>query len=63
MVIKLGINNTNLTKAFIALDKRNFADFKDREKKKQNKKAIKKKMNKVSYTTVFEDFHSLDLIG
>ena len=63
MEIKLGINNTSLTKAFKALDKKNFANFKDKEKKKQNKKAIKKKMNNVSYTSMFEDFHRLDLFG
>ena len=63
MEMKFGIKKTNLSNAFIARDKEIFADFKDREKKKQNTKVFKKKSNKDSYTSVFKDFHSVDLVG
>lgn len=63
MEMKLGINKTNLSKAFIARDKEIFADSKDREKKRRSTKVLKKKSTKVSCKTLFEDFHSVDLIG
>ena len=63
MDMKLDIKNTNLFKAVVARDKEIFADPKDRQKKKNTTKDFKKKSNKVSYTSVFEDFHSVDLFG
>ena len=63
MNMKFGINKTNLSKAFIAQDKEIFADSRDREKKKRSTKVLKKKSTKVSYKSLFEDFHSVDLIG
>ena len=63
MNMKFGINKTNLSKAFIARDKEIFADSRDREKKKRSTKVLKKKSTKVMYKSLFEDFHSVDLIG
>jgi len=63
MNMKFGINKTNLSKAFIARDKEIFADSRDREKKKRSTKVLKKKSTKVGYKSLFEDFHSVDLIG
>ena len=63
MDMKFGIDKTNLSKAFITRDKEIFADSKDREKKKRSTKILKKKSNKASYNSLFEDFHSVDLIG
>ena len=63
MDMKFGINKTNLSKAFIARDKEIFADSKDREKKKRNTRVIKKKSTKISCKLLFEEFHSVDLIG
>ena len=63
MDMKFGINKTNLSKAFIARDKEIFADSRDREKKKRSTKVLKKKLTKVSYKSLFEDFYSVDLIG
>ena len=63
MDMKFGINKTNLSKAFIARDKEIFADSRDREKKKRSTKVVKKKSTTVSYKSLFEDFHSVDLIG
>ena len=63
MDMKFGINKTNLSKAFIARDKEIFADSRDREKKKRSAKVLKKKSPKGSYKSLFEDFHSVDLIG
>jgi len=61
--MKFGINKTNLSKAFIARDKEIFADSRDRQKKKHNAKDFKRKSNKVSYNSVFKDFHCVDFIG
>ena len=63
MDMKFGINKTNLSKAFIARDKEIFADSRNREKKKKSSKVLKKKSTKVSYKSLFEDFHRVDLIG
>ena len=63
MDMKLGINRGDLSKAFIAREKEIHADSKDKEKKKQRKKNFKKKSQKNSYKSLFEDFHSVDLIG
>ena len=61
--MKLGTINNELSKAFIAREKEIFADSRDREKKKRSTKVLKKKSTKVSYKSLFEDFHSVDLIG
>ena len=63
MNMKFEINKTNLSKTFIAQDKEIFAESKDREKKKKNTRVLKKKSIKVSYKSLFDDFHSVDLIG
>ena len=64
MEMKFGINRTSLSKAFIVRDKEIFSDSKNREnKKKKNTRALKKKLTKSSYNSLFEDFHSVDLIG
>jgi len=63
MDIKLGINRGDLSKTFIAREKEIHADSKDKEKKKQRKKNFKKKSQKNSHRSLFEDFHSVDLIG
>jgi hypothetical protein len=63
MDMKFEINKTNLSKAFIARDKEIFAESKDREKKKKNTRVLKKKLTKVSYKSLFDDFHRVDLIG
>ena len=61
--MKLGINRSELSKTFIAREKEIYADSKDKEKKKKRKKNFKKKSSKSSYKGLFEDFHSVDLIG
>ena len=63
MDMKLGINRSDLSNAFIRREKEIFADSKDKEKKKQPKKTFKKKLNKDRYKGVFENFHSIDLLG
>ena len=61
--MKLGINRNNLSNAFITRDKEIYADTKDKEKKKQKTKTLKKKSNKDGYKNIFENFHSIDLLG
>ena len=61
--MKLGINRNNLSNAFIASDKEIYADTKDKEKKKQKTKTLKKKSNKDGFKNIFENFHSIDLLG
>ena len=63
MDMKLGINRSNLSNAFIRLEKEISAESKDKEKKKQPKKTFKKKSNKDSYKGIFENFNSVDLLG
>tara|TARA_B100000287_G_scaffold364065_1_gene358088 strand:- start:391 stop:606 length:216 start_codon:yes stop_codon:yes gene_type:complete len=63
MDMKLGINRGDLSNAFIRREKEISADSKDKEKKKQPKKTFKKKSSKDSYKGVFENFHSIDLLG
>ena len=63
MDMKLGTINNELSKAFMARDKEIFAQFQDREKKKKRKKVLKKKSNKGDLRSLFEDFHSIDLLG
>ena len=61
--MKLGINRSDLSNAFIKREKEISADSKDKEKKKQPKKNFKKRPSKDSYTGIFENFHSIDLLG
>ena len=63
MDMKLGINRGDLSNAFIRREKEISADSKDKEKKKQPKKTFKKKSSKDSYQGIFENFHSIDLLG
>ena len=63
MDMKLGINRSDLSNAFIRREKEILADSKDKEKKKQPQKKIRKKTSKDSYKGIFENFHSIDLLG
>ena len=54
--MKLGINRRDLSNAFVTREKEIYADAKDKEKKKQ-------KANKDSFKSIFENFHSIDLLG
>ena len=63
MDMKLGINRSDLSNAFIKREQEISADSKDKEKKKQRKKIVKKKSDKDSYKGIFENFHSIDLLG
>ena len=55
MDTKLRINRLDLSNAFITRDKGFYADLKDKEKKK--------KRNKDCYKSIFENFHSIDLLS
>ena len=65
MDTKLRINRLDLSNAFITRDKGFYADLKDKdkEKKKKRKKNSKKKSNKDCYKSIFENFHSIDLLS
>ena len=63
MDMKLGINRSDLSNAFIRREKGISADSQDKEKKNQRKKSFKKKSGKESYKDIFENFHSVDLLG
>ena len=63
MDMKLGINRRDLSNAFVTREKEIYADAKDKEKKKQKAKTLKKKSNKDSFKSIFENFHSIDLLG
>ena len=63
MDMKLGINRSDLSNAFIRREQEISADSKDKEKKKQRKKTVKKKSGKDSRKGIFENFHSVDLLG
>ena len=54
MDMKLGINRRDLSNAFVTREKEIFADAKDKEKKKQKAKILKKKSNKDSFKSIFE---------
>ena len=60
MDTKLRINRLDLSNAFITRDKGFYADLKDKKKKKKNSK---KKSNKDCYKSIFENFHSIDLLS
>ena len=61
--MKLGINRRDLSNAFVTREKEIFADAKDKEKKKQKAKILKKKSNKDGIKSIFEDIHSIDLLA
>ena len=61
--MKLGITRSDLSNAFLTREKEIFADSKDKEKKKRSTKNLKKKSGKDSYKSIFENFHSIDLLG
>ena len=63
MDMKLGINRRDLSNAFVTREKEIYADAKDKEKKKQKAKIFKKKSNNDSFKSIFENFHSIDLLG
>ena len=63
MDMKLGINRSDLSNAFIRREKEISADSKDKEKKKKRKQTFTKKSSKESYNGIFENFHSIDLLG
>ena len=61
--MKLGINRSDLSNAFITREKEIYADAKDKEKKKQTTKILKKKSNKDGFKSIFENLHIIDLLG
>ena len=63
MDMKLGINRRDLSNAFVTREKEIYADAKDKEKKKQKEKILKKKSNKDDFKSIFENFNSIDLLG
>ena len=63
MNLKLGIARSDLSNAFIRREKEIYADAKDKEKKKQKAKILKKKSNKDNFKNIFENFHGIDFLG
>ena len=63
MDMKLGITRSDLSNAFIRREQEIYADSKDKEKKKQKAKILKKKSNKDDIKNIFENFHSIDFLG
>ena len=63
MDMKPGINRSNLSSVFITREREIYADSKDKEKKRHRKKNLKKKSGKDDYKGIFENFHSIDLLG
>lgn len=63
MEMVLGINKNVLSKAFIEREREIYADSKDKEKKRKKKNFSKKKFIKDKQNNIFENFHSIDLIG
>ena len=54
--MKLGISRSDLSNAFVTSEKKINADAKDKEKKKQKAKILKKKSNKDGFKSIFENF-------
>ncbi|MAI18310.1 MAG: hypothetical protein CBC71_04720 [Rhodobacteraceae bacterium TMED111] len=63
MEMVLGINKNLLSKAFIEREREIFADSKDKEKKRKKRNFSRKKFIKDKQNDIFENFHSIDLIG
>ena len=51
--MKLGISRSDLSNAFVTREKEIYADAKDKEKKKQKAKILKKKSNIDSFKSIF----------
>ena len=58
-----GINKNVLSKTFIEREREIYADSKDKEKKRKKRNFSKKKFIKDKQNNIFENFHSIDLIG
>ena len=58
-----GINKNVLSKAFIEREREIYADSKDKEKKRKKRNFSKKNFIKDKQNNIFENFHSIDLIG
>ena len=58
-----GINKNVLSKEFIEREREIYADSKDKEKKRKKRNFSKKKFIKDKQNNIFENFHSIDLIG
>ena len=63
MEMVLGINKNVLSKAFIEREREIYADSKDKEKKRKMRNFSKKNFIKDKQNNIFENFHSIDLIG
>ena len=63
MEMVLGINKNVLSKAFIERERKIYADSKDKEKKRKKRNFSKKNFIKDKQNNIFENFHSIDLIG
>ena len=63
MEMVLGINKNVLSKAFIEREREIYADSKDKEKKRKKKNFSRKKFIKDKQNNIFENFHSIDLMG
>ena len=63
MEMVLGINKNVLSKAFIEREREIYANSKDKEKKRKKRNFSKKKFIKDKQNNIFENFHSIDLIG
>ena len=63
MEMVLGINKNVLSKAFIEREREIYADSKDKEKKRKKRNFSRKKFIKDKQNNIFENFHSIDLIG
>ena len=63
MEMVLDINKNVLSKAFIEREREIYADSKDKEKKRKKKNFSRKKFIKDKQNNIFENFHSIDLIG
>ena len=63
MNMKLAIARSDLSNAFIRREKEIYADAKDKEKKKQKAKILKKKSTKDNFKNIFETFHGIDFLG
>jgi len=63
MEMVFGINKNVLSKAFIEREREIYADSKDKEKKRKKKNFSRKKFIKDKQNNIFENFHSIDLIG
>ena len=61
--MKLGTSRRDLSNAFVTREKEIYANAKDKEKKHNKAKMLKKKSSKDGFKSIFENFHSIDLLG